>query len=749
MAHDEWIMEQLQLGGWWQRSVADRYLDFVAVPGSYEPLGECRLEREFRWTPAEDGALRRHFLCTEGVLAEAEFTLNGAPVGRAGPWVPYRFEIPPGTLKESNLLVARVSDTAVPFGLTPGRRMDAGLIRDIFIERRPAAFIASLQFHYELSPDFAAATCSVAFAMDGDARGTTLEALLEEVETGRPVAAASVGAGRPIAFEVPRPRLWSPESPHLYRLRVCARGGAADGDIATETVGFRRIEIRGRDFFLNGQRLVLKGVCRHEFLAAHAFSPPAAAVERDLALIKHAGFNFVRLVHAPPAAAVPRIAARLGLLVSEEPGACFMDLGDERIASAAVESMRRTVLRDRNCPAVFAWLIYNECDPDPAYARRIADAIRELDPSARPIGMADCSRAVEQVREMVAAGGLSLYGINRYDPDPDTYLKIMESYPDLPLVITEWGGRVGQGNPRTLAELCTTFARHAQEEAPARISGSCFWAWQDYPEFTRAEPATVDGWTIEGLIDRQGKPRHDLLALSMMCFETDRPPVREAGRPRVLLAGPRRARPWAGVDLERIAGDQAPLEEAIEQGRAVHGVSAPVLGPLLVDGIEFTPRHPERPAAPLLIGRGREQAVIPVNRRVRAIAVLGHVDFRTGYPGSGLFSVHTGAALTPRTLGQPASEYLFEFDDGSVAAPLRHGEHILRSNLVCRWWRSDPRAPFTRAAVEAVLHPSYEVLRIDLWEKRFERPRLLRRILWRLQDEESIQGMFAMSVEPG
>ena len=147
--------------------------------------------------------------------------------------------------------------------------MDAGLIRNISIERRPAAFIASLEFHHELSQDFAAAACSVAVAIDGDARGTTVEALLEDVETGRQVARASSGAGQPIEFEVREPRLWSPESPHLYRLSVCARGGAADGEVAAETVGFRRIEIRGRDFFLNGKRLILKGVCRHEFLASH------------------------------------------------------------------------------------------------------------------------------------------------------------------------------------------------------------------------------------------------------------------------------------------------------------------------------------------------------------------------------------------------------------------------------------------------------------------------------------------------
>ena len=190
------MMQELQLGGWWQRSVGTRRIGFVPVPGSYEPLGECTLEREFRWNPAEDEALERHFLCTEGVLAEAEFTLNGKPVGRAGPWVPYHFESPPGILQESNLLLARVRDTAVPFGLTPGRRMDAGLIRGISIERRPPAFIASLEFHYELSQDFARAACSVTVAIDGDARGTTVEALLEEVESRSSSRCASRGCGR-------------------------------------------------------------------------------------------------------------------------------------------------------------------------------------------------------------------------------------------------------------------------------------------------------------------------------------------------------------------------------------------------------------------------------------------------------------------------------------------------------------------------------------------------------------------------
>ena len=323
----------------------------------------------------------------------------------------------------------------------------------------------------------------------------------------------------------------------------------------------------------------------------------------------------------------------------------------------------------------------------------------------------------------------------RYDSDPNAYLKIMESYPELPLVITEWGGRVGQGNP--------AHPRRTVRDVRAPRTGGAFGTDR---RVLLLGVAGLPGTHPRGAGDRrrlddrgvdrpEGKPRHDLLALSLMCFEIDRPPVREAGQPRVLLPGPRRAPTWAQVDLGQVTGDQAALEQEIEQARAVHGVTAPVLGPLLVDGIEFTPRHPQRRASPLLIGRGREEAIIPVNRRVQAIAVLGHVDFAPAIraPAS---SPCTPAERWPRALsGRPASEYRFEFDDGTVAEPLRHGEHILRGNVICRWWRSDPRAPFTRGAIEAVLHPSYEILRIDLWEKRFERPRLLRRIRWRLQDE--------------
>ncbi len=128
----------LDLAGPWRRSIADKTIDTVPVPGCYPPVGECDLARDFT---LPDGFLQpgaRYFLVTEGVLAAADFTLNNRPVGHAGPFVPYRFEVPADLLRESNTLTAHLRDIPEPFGTTPGRRYDAGLIRPIYLERRPA-----------------------------------------------------------------------------------------------------------------------------------------------------------------------------------------------------------------------------------------------------------------------------------------------------------------------------------------------------------------------------------------------------------------------------------------------------------------------------------------------------------------------------------------------------------------------------------------------------------------------------------
>ncbi len=296
------VTTRFSLQGMWRRTINDRGIDTVPVPGCYRPLGACTLEFDF-WHPWPDaGGTERIFLVSEGVMASAAFTLNGQPLGVAGPWATYRFELPTGLLRGENSISAHVRDISESFGTTPGRRFDAGLIRELYLERRPAAFISAVSFQPRLNEACNSAECTVLVEIDGQT-AEMVQLTLAERRSGRVAAAATAPAGHPLTFTVDWPQLWSPQMPQLYTLTV--RLGA---DEVRETVGFRRLEVRGQDFYLNNERLLLKGVCRHEFTSRHGYCPTPEETRRELALIKHSGFNYIRLVHSPQAPIVPRLA---------------------------------------------------------------------------------------------------------------------------------------------------------------------------------------------------------------------------------------------------------------------------------------------------------------------------------------------------------------------------------------------------------------------------------------------------------
>ena len=731
-------MTDLDLGGDWKRSVDGRPVDFVRVPGAYKPLGVCELERGFHCPDASQG---RWFLVTEGVLTEALFTLNGQELGTAGPWNTYRFEIPAGLLRAHNVLVAKVTDITLKFGPAPGRSFEAGLFRKIFLERRPAVFIESVAFEQKLNDGMDGAECRVKAVLHGGQ--APLKAVLREKRGGRVVVEAAARAGADLEFTVRSPALWSPESPSLYTLSVSLAAGEADS--LEETVGFRRLEVKGPDFWLNGERLLLKGVCRHEFMSGFGYSVPDGEVHREMADIKRNGFNYVRLVHSPQAPAAARAAAELGLLVSEEPGTCFHDLGDPALTGPALESLRRLVLRDRNLPSVFAWLIYNECNPHTGYAVQAAALCRELDPG-RLLSFADCSGRNDDIKAMVQAAGLSFYGINVYSFEPRHYVEKMEVFGDKPLVFTEWGGWICQGNPRVLGQHCGTFIKHSRTGEALRMAGCSFWVWADYEEYTRGGPASVDGWTVEGLMDRDRRPKADLQALSDMFFAMDRPESFRAPAVELLAVGKELSPDWQCVSLESVEGGQSSLEEEIESWRASQGGKAPVFGRWVVEGIPFVCRDAKL-GQPLLIGKGRESCVIPVGMPVRSLAVLGQVAFKGGYPSSGIWTVHHGKGQECRVLGSPAAEYAFIFAEGVETQPLLHGVHVLRSNDICRWWKVEPRSAELKPALRTVVNANFEILRLDLWEKSWPAPRFLKEIRWTLKDPDCVLGVFALSVK--
>ena len=170
---------------------------------------------------------------------------------------------------------------------------------------------------------------------------------------------------------VAEPRLWSPERPALYTEKARLLGGGdREIDGVTERFGIRSIEARGRQLLLNGEPIRIRGVNRYNELPGRGPAGEEAAIRADLAAVKAAGANFVR-VHFPQTPTTLRIADELGLLYMEEVPLNWWratwhrppppQYQNDRIIDSAEQALDRMVRRDQNHPSIVVWSMSNEC----------------------------------------------------------------------------------------------------------------------------------------------------------------------------------------------------------------------------------------------------------------------------------------------------------------------------------------------------------------------------------------------------
>ena len=186
---------------------------------------------------------------------------------------------------------------------------------------------------------------------------------------------------------VPGARRWSPAQPHLYQARGALLEAGRWRDAAEIRLGFRLAEFRpDQGFFLNGERLELRGVNRHENMPGFGQALPAVLHREDARLIQQLGLNFVRLAHYPQSPAFLEACDELGLLVFAEL-ASWKSVRAGRWLHQAVRQFRTMIQRDRNHPSIILWGIGNEARSRPAF-RQLRAVARELDPS-RPVTYAE------------------------------------------------------------------------------------------------------------------------------------------------------------------------------------------------------------------------------------------------------------------------------------------------------------------------------------------------------------------------
>ncbi len=346
-----------------------------------------------------------HFGGAESVLY---LYANGQPVGMSkDSRLPSEFDLTPFvTCGQDNIVVAVVvkwSDAT--FVEDQDQWWMGGLHREVYLySTAREAWLVDVFAEGKLENDYTDGRLQLkvktGFARQPE-EGWQVEAQLYDPE-GKKVShkpfLAPVPAGRPGAWPrlqaefdepVPRPQLWSAELPHLYRVVVTLldpQGRAVESGALN--VGFRSVEVRGRNLLVNGRRVFIQGVNRHDHHDTKGKALPYETLRLDALTMKRFNVNAVRCSHYPNDPRWLDLCDELGFYVIDEANleshAFFHQMcRDRRYASAFLERAVRMVERDKNHPSVILWSLGNESGYGPNHDA-MAGWIRAYDPS-RPL----------------------------------------------------------------------------------------------------------------------------------------------------------------------------------------------------------------------------------------------------------------------------------------------------------------------------------------------------------------------------
>ncbi|MFJ9153204.1 glycoside hydrolase family 2 TIM barrel-domain containing protein [Streptomyces sp. NPDC102270] len=296
-----------------------------------------------------------------------------------------------------------------------------------------------------------------------------------------------------LAATVPDVRTWNAEQPELYDLAV--RLHRADGtvaDTARHRIGFRDVEIAGRDLLVNGERVFIRGINRHDFHPLTGRTVSYDDMRADLITLKRFGFNAIRTSHYPNDPALYDLADELGFYVVDEADIESHDhaheiADDPRYLNAFVDRVSRMVLRDKNHPSVVVWSLGNESDYG-ANHDAAAGWVRRHDPT-RPVQYEGAAKL-----DWAATDDASDIACPMYASLEECVEHALSGRQTRPLIWCEYSHAMGNSNG--------TLADHwAAIESTPGLQGGFIWELWDHGILQRVNDGRPVGRGGAGLYD--------------------------------------------------------------------------------------------------------------------------------------------------------------------------------------------------------------------------------------------------------
>lgn len=309
-----------------------------------------------------------------------------------------------------------------------------------------------------------------------------------------------INHGQPFTqnFIVERPKLWSPETPVLYKAVSKIYSGDTLLDTYSTRFGIRTIEyIADKGFYLNGKRRKFQGVCNHHDLGPLGAAINVAALRHQLMLLKEMGCDAIRTSHNMPAPELVELCDEMGFMMMLEPfdewDIAKCDNGYHRFFNEWAEKDMVNMLRQyRNNPCVVMWSIGNEVPTQWSpegykVAKFLQDICHREDPT-RPV-----TCGMDQVKSVLANGFAAMLDIPGLNYRAHLYDEAYERLPQNIILGSETSSTVSSRGVYKFPVERKAGAMYDDHQSSSYDLEYCNWSNIPDIDFARAEDHE---WTI-------------------------------------------------------------------------------------------------------------------------------------------------------------------------------------------------------------------------------------------------------------
>ena len=304
-----------------------------------------------------------------------------------------------------------------------------------------------------VTPDFDGARFIITPEFYQASYGLKLTAVIKNGSTVIAEATVAAGTGVSLVLDLPAPKAWTPDRPHLYDIQLTVCRGTTVLDTVDSYAGLRKIHVGKNHVYLNNEPLYQRLVLDQGFYLDGIWTAPTdEALKKDIELSIVAGFNGARLHQKVFEERFHYWADKLGYLTWGEFASWGCNPNTEKGERDALKEWEEIILRDRNHPSIITWTPFNETwgISNPAQHRRTHESLyalcHSLDP-ARPVN--DTSGGIHYKTDIwtvhnYEAEGDKLRGILKPGKDGSVWSNYADKqtvrYTGQPYLLDEFGG---------------------------------------------------------------------------------------------------------------------------------------------------------------------------------------------------------------------------------------------------------------------------------------------------------------------